>query len=56
MKTCLALLFISGLLFGQTVNEKQAILKSHIDFTKEYIWFTLSGKIEIDGHTLINDT
>ena len=42
--------------FAQTkVNEKQALRKSHIDFTKEYLWFYMSGTIEIDGH-IIKDT
>ena len=42
---------------GQTrLNEKQVMKKKHIDFSKEVIYFELSGKIEIDGHTFINDT
>jgi len=38
------------------ITEQQAVQKSHIDFTKEYLYFTISGKIEIDGHTFLNDT
>lgn len=42
---------------GQTkLNERQIINKKHIDFSKEVIYFELSGKIEIDGHTFVNDT
>lgn len=51
------LLLIPSFLFAQNkVNEKRAIEKSHIDFSKEYLFFTLSGLIEIDGHAFKNDT
>ena len=40
----------------QKIGEKQAIQKSHIDFAKEYLFFTIHGLIEIDGHTFLNDT
>jgi hypothetical protein len=35
-------------------NEGDAIKESHIDFTTHYIWFVLSGQIEIDGHEFDN--
>lgn len=58
MKTTILLLFLIPLsLFGQNkINEKQAIDKKHLDFNKEYLFFELSGLIEIDGHTFRNDT
>lgn len=40
----------------EKVNEKQAINKKHINFSKEVLYFNLSGLIEIDGHTFMNDT
>jgi hypothetical protein len=40
----------------QKMNEKQAIKESHIDFTTQYIFFTIHGLVEIDGHTFLNDT
>jgi hypothetical protein len=40
----------------EKMNEKQAIKETHIDFTKQYIFFTLHGLIEIDGHIFKNDT
>lgn len=40
----------------QKMTEKQVMKESHIDFTKQYIFFTLHGLIEIDGHTFKNDT
>lgn len=52
---CMLLIFYGA--FGQEkLNEKQVIKKSHIDFSKEVIYFELSGLIEIDGHTFKNDT
>lgn len=43
--------------FGQKpMNEQRTMKESHIDFTKEYIFFTIHGSIEIDGHTFKNDT
>ncbi len=38
------------------LSEKDALTKSHIDFTKEIIYFALSGLIEIDGQVFLNDT
>lgn len=38
------------------MNEQRCIKESHIDFTKEYIYFTIHGLIEIDGHIFKNDT
>lgn len=38
------------------INEQQAMKKTHIDLTKEYVFFNISGLIEIDGHTFLNDT
>lgn len=43
--------------FAQTkINEQDAIKKTHIDFNNEYLFFTISGLVEIDGHTFLNDT
>jgi len=43
--------------FGQkTMNEQRTMKENHIDFTKEYIFFTIYGLIEIDGHEFKNDT
>lgn len=38
------------------MTEREAIQKSHIDFSREYLYFVLHGEIEIDGHTFTNDT
>ena len=38
------------------ITEKQAIQKDRIDLKKEYIYFVIHGRIEIGGHTFINDT
>ncbi len=47
---------MSSLVFAQNpMNEKQAIKESHIDFAKQYLFFTITGKIEIDGHEFINE-
>ena len=59
MKT--TLLFILLLITGsgdaqKHMTEKSVMKESHIDFSKEIIYFGLSGRIEIDGHTFINDT
>lgn len=35
-------------------GERDAIEKGHIDFTTHYIWFVITGQIEIDGHTFDN--
>ena len=44
-------------MFSQSkMNEKRVMNEKHIDFTKEYIYFEVSGLIEIDGHTFLNDT
>lgn len=60
MKTLIIFLctvFISMNLSGQSkMNEQKAMKESHIDFTKEYIFFTIHGLIEVDGHTFQNDT
>jgi len=48
------------LLFALTLSaqikfgERDAIEKGHIDFTTHYIWFVLTGQIEIDGHAFDN--
>ena len=55
MKTTILLLLIPFLGFGQ-INEQRAMKERHIDFTKEYIFFTIHGLIEIDGHAFKNDT
>jgi hypothetical protein len=52
------LLFASNIcIFSQDkMTEQRTMKESHIDFTKEYIFFTIHGLIEIDGHTFKNDT
>lgn len=40
----------------EKLTEKDVIKNSHIDFTKQYISFVISGMIEIDGHIFKNDT
>jgi hypothetical protein len=56
-KLLILLILICATGFAQSkMGEKQAISKSHIDFTKEYLYFTIHGLIEIDGHTFLNDT
>jgi hypothetical protein len=53
----IAILFMSMISFGQQVlTEQMVITKTHIDFSKEYISFILSGSIEIDGHTFQNES
>jgi len=50
-------LIISISLMGQgRMNEKRTMEEKHIDFSKEVIYFELSGLIEIDGHLFLNDT
>ena len=60
MKKFVYLLLITLLAFNvngqQKMGEKDAIRESHIDFTRQYLFFTLHGMIEIDGHTFLNDT
>lgn len=51
------LIFLSSTLFAQhRLTEKDVIQNSHIDFSRQYISFVLSGLIEIDGHVFLNDT
>lgn len=38
------------------MSEREAIQKSHVDFSREYLYFVIHGQIEIDGHTFVNDT
>jgi hypothetical protein len=38
------------------MSERRAMKEKHIDFTKEYLWFELSGLMEINGHIFKNDT
>jgi len=52
---CLSLISVTGF-SQQKMTEKQAIKESHIDFTKQYLFFTIHGLIEIDGHIFKNDT
>ena len=40
----------------QKMTEKQVMKETHIDFSRQYIYFTLHGLIEIDGHIFKNDT
>ena len=46
----------SGAMAQPKLTEKQVLKNKHIDFSKEIIYFELSGLIEIDGHTFLNDT
>ncbi len=57
-KTTIFLLFVLPVITQaqQRMTEKQVMKESHIDFSRQYIYFTLSGKIEIDGHLFKNDT
>lgn len=41
--------------FGQ-MNEKRALKEKHIDFSKEYLYFELTGLIELNGVIFRNDT
>jgi len=51
------ILFVSISVFSQKrMNEKRVMKEKHINFTEEIIYFNLSGLIEIDGHTFLNDT
>ena len=59
MKKLFTLTFALAINFSfaqKPIGEKDAITKSHIDFTKEYLIFSINGMIEIDGHTFKNDT
>ena len=57
MNKIILLILIPIYSFSQKpLDEQDVINKSHIDFKKESILFTLSGLIEIDGHTFKNDT
>lgn len=57
MNKIFLLILIPFYCFSQKpLDEQEVINKSHIDFNKEHILFTLSGHIEIDGHTFKNDT
>jgi hypothetical protein len=51
-----AVLFSSTAYSQKTMSEERAMKESHIDFSKEYIFFTIHGLIEIDGHIFKNDT
>jgi hypothetical protein len=42
--------------FSQTMNEKRALKEKHIDFSKEYLYFELTGLIELNGIIFNNDT
>ena len=45
-----------GAMAQAKLTEKQVMKNKHIDFSKEVIYFELSGLIEIDGHIFLNDT
>ena len=47
-------LFFVSLMAQSKFSERDAIKESHIDFTTHYIWFVLTGQIEIDGHEFDN--
>jgi len=38
----------------EKMGEKEAMNEKHLDFTKQYLWFVIHGKIEIDGHIFTN--
>jgi hypothetical protein len=51
------MLSICSFVYSQgKMNEQRTMKESHIDFTKEYIFFIIHGLIEIDGHIFKNDT
>lgn len=51
----IALLALSISAFAQKpMDEKSALKESHIDFTKQYLFFVIIGNIEIDGHEFVN--
>lgn len=52
----LTCVIFNGALAQKQLSEKQVMKNKHIDFSKEVIHFELSGLIEIDGHTFLNDT
>ncbi len=56
MKYILAILLCVPMFAQNKMNEQDAINKSHIDFTKQYLYFIVHGRVEIDGHTFLNDT
>ena len=51
-----ALLMVGCTASAQQLSERDAIDKDHIDLTKETVYFTIHGLVEVDGHTFINDT
>jgi hypothetical protein len=50
----LALLFATALNAQERMSEKEAINEKYIDFKKQYLFFEITGKIEIDGHIFDN--
>ena len=57
MKYLIAVLLTVSVVFGQNkVGEQDAIKRSHIDLKKEYVYFSINGWVEVDGHTFCNDT
>ena len=55
--TLIALISISLTSFSQDkMNEKRAMNEKHIDFSKEYLYFELTGLIELNGVIFNNDT
>jgi len=46
----------NGKKIAQPMSEKQAMDETHIDFTKQYLYFKVNGLIEIDRHQFLNDT
>lgn len=40
----------------EPMGEKDAIDKSHIDFTRQFIYFVISNDVEYDGHIFNNGT
>ena len=51
------MLFLTCGLFAQDKLDEQAVIKNcHIDFNNQYIFFSISGVVEYDGHEFVNDT
>ncbi len=59
MKTIIfiGMMFIVTSCLSQTnLSERDAIRESHIDLTKQQVYFEIHGLIELDGHTFLGDT
>ena len=54
--TILAILISFNAISQNRMNEQRVMKEKYIDFKKEYIYFTLHGLMEVNGHTFKNDT